>query len=262
MSLKERIKFHFKIFGVNLFVMKSSLKGIPFYLKGYKKLRQQQGENTDFPVTKSFPMLGDRFAKSGIMSGHYFHQDIYVARRIFEKNPARHIDIGSRTDGFVAHLAVFREVEIVDIRVQESKTKNITFRQADLMQLPEDMINAYPSLSSLHAIEHFGLGRYGDPINYFGHIKAIDNITEMLQNGGVFYFSVPIGPRRIDFNAHRVFSIQYIMNLFSVKYELIRFSYINDIGDFFEDVKLTDEFIANNGGCHYGCGIFEWKKVR
>ena len=130
------------------------------------------------------------------------------------------------------------------------------------MQLPEDMINAYPSLSSLHAIEHFGLGRYGDPINYFGHIKAIDNITEMLQNGGVFYFSVPIGPQRIDFNAHRVFSIQYIMNLFSVKYELIRFSYINDIGDFFEDVKLTDEFIANNGGCHYGCGIFEWKKVR
>jgi len=256
----DKLKFNFNLVGINLFILKSSVKGLPLYLREYKQLKAQKGTNTDFKLKKSFPKLADRFDKSGTMSGHYFHQDLYVARRIFEKNPANHIDIGSRTDGFVAHLAVFRSVEIVDIRHQVSKTKNITFRQADLMQLPADMKSAYNSVSSLHAIEHFGLGRYGDPIDYSGHLKAIRNITEMLQPDGVFYFSVPIGPQRIDFNAHRVFSIEYLMRLFSEQFELIRFSYVDDLGDFHENTALTPENTSNNMGCTYGCGIFEWKK--
>ena len=37
----------------------------------------------------------------------YFHQDFVVARKIFERNPRLHIDVGSRVDGFVAHVATF-----------------------------------------------------------------------------------------------------------------------------------------------------------
>lgn len=258
----DKIKFNFNLVGINLFILKSAIKGIPLYIKEFRELKRQKANNNDFALNKSFPKLADRFDKSGTMSGHYFHQDLYVARRIFENKPTNHIDIGSRTDGFVAHLAVFRSVEIVDIRPQISKIKNISFRQADLMQLPSDMINAYTSVSSLHAIEHFGLGRYVDPIDYFGHEKAIKNITEMLQLNGMFYFSVPIGPQRIDFNAHRVFSIEYLLKKFSEQYELIRFSYIDDKGDFHENENLTTDKIKNNVGCTYGCGIFEWKKIK
>ena len=78
------------------------------------------------------------------------------------------------------------------------------------MLLPNDLINYYDSISSLHAIEHFGLGRYGDPIDYYGFEKAIDNISKLLEISGHFYFSVPIGPQRIEFNAHRVFSIKFL----------------------------------------------------
>jgi len=194
------------------------------------------------------------------MSGDYFHQDLYVARKIYEASPAKHIDIGSRTDGFVAHVASFREIEIIDIRPQSSTVKNIIFRQADLMQLPEDLTGSCVSISSLHAIEHFGLGRYGDPVDWHGHVKAIENITKMLVSGGTFYFSVPIGPQRIEFNAHRVFSIKYLLNLLTPLYHVESFSYVNDKGAFFEDVQLTDEEAERNFGCTYGCGIFILRK--
>ena len=124
------------------------------------------------------------------------------------------------------------------------------------MELPEDLINSTDSISSLHAIEHFGLGRYGDPIDYWGYLKALKNITMMVKQGGTFYFSVPIGPQRIEFNAHRVFSLSYLLSLFESEYSLKSFSYVNDDGDFFEDIALTNERIATNCDCSYGCGIF------
>lgn len=194
------------------------------------------------------------------MSGHYFHQDLYVARQIFAANPKNHLDIGSRTDGFVANVASFRAIEVIDIRNIQSKVKNISFRQADLMQLPPDLIECYDSISSLHAIEHFGLGRYGDPVDYWGYLKAIENITKMLTPGGTFYFSVPIGPQRIEFNAHRVFSVSYLMSILTPAFTIEKFAYVNDAGDIFEDVELTDKDAKSSFNCQYGCGIFTLKK--
>ncbi|MBN8573727.1 MAG: DUF268 domain-containing protein [Candidatus Kapabacteria bacterium] len=190
------------------------------------------------------------------MSGHYFHQDLYVARLIHEANPVKHVDIGSRTDGFVAHVASFRDIELLDIRDIKSNVKNIHFRKADLMELPKDMIDYCDSISSLHAIEHFGLGRYNDPVDYWGYLKAIDNITQILQSGGCFYFSVPIGPQRVEFNAHRVFSVTYLTTILSKNFDITSFSYVNDNGDFFENISLNDTNVNSNFGCHYGCGIF------
>jgi len=234
-----------------------SLGGIGFYIRNYFSLKKQRGDDNTFPFGRIYPILGERNTESGTMSGHYFHQDLFVANRIFNINPERHIDIGSRTDGFVAHVASFRKIEIIDIRDQKSKVKNIEFRQADLMELPDDMINSCDSISALHSIEHFGLGRYGDPIDYFGHLKAIKNISRIVKSGGRFYFSAPIGSQRIEFNAHRVFSVEYVMNLFNENFNLIGFSFVDDKGDLFEDVALNEKDVKNNFGCSYGCGIFE-----
>lgn len=259
--LSEKLKKNLRLFGIDLIIFRNAIRGIGFYVGDYKKIKQQKGSDTTFPFGKNFPILGDRFTESGTMKGHYFHQDLLVARKIYENTPVKHIDIGSRTDGFVAHVAVFRKIEIMDIREQTSKTENIIFRRADLMQLPENMTDAFDSISSLHAIEHFGLGRYGDPIDYNGHLKAIDNLTTMLQKGGTLYFSVPIGRQRIEFNAHRVFSVGYLLALFNKNYTLSSFSYVDDKGDLFENVTLGATDIDNNFGCNYGCGIFELKKI-
>ena len=253
----KNVYYYLKLFGFDPIILFNPLKNSIVYFRDLIILRNRKGNNLDFPFGKLFPILNERNTESGIMNGHYFHQDLLIAKKIYNTNPIRHIDIGSRTDGFVAHVAVFREIEIIDIREQKSNVANIKFTQLDLMFLPVNMIECCDSISSLHAIEHFGLGRYGDPIDYNGHLKAISNITKMLKPGGKFYFSTPIGKQRIEFNAHRVFSIRYLINLFQNDFQIENFSYVNDFGDLFTDVKLNESDIKNNYGCTYGCGIFE-----
>lgn len=227
-----------------------------WFYSDFEKLKKQKGSDRTFEITSLSPVLIDKFVEGGTMKGYYFHQDLYVARMINLVNPVKHLDIGSRTDGFVAHVASFREIELIDIRDIKSKVKNIVFRQADLMKLPIDLLNYCDSISSLHVIEHFGLGRYGDPIDYFGHLKAIENISLILKDKGRFYFSVPIGPQRIEFNEQRVFSVDYLIRILSQYFDIYSFSYVDDKGEFFEDPELTPENINSNFGCHYGCGIF------
>lgn len=231
-------------------------KNYRWYKKDLAELKKQKGKDETFAFGKMFPILTEKSDEGGIMKGHYFHQDLYVAGLIHAANPQHHLDIGSRTDGFVAHVASFREIELIDIRPINSNVKNISFKCADLMQLPPELIDYCDSVSSLHVIEHFGLGRYGDPIDYFGYLKAIENIAKIVKMGGTFYFSVPIGPQRIEFNAHRVFSISYLIKVLSESFTIATFSYVNDEGDFFENTPLTEANINSNCGCIYGCGIF------
>lgn len=235
-------------------------KSTQWIYRDLKKLKKQKSTDKTFEFGTMYPIAIDKNSEGGLMKGHYFHQDLYVARQIYQTNPKKHLDIGSRVDGFVAHVASFRPIELIDIRNITSKVKNISFRQADLMELPSDLMNYCDSVSSLHAIEHFGLGRYGDPIDYFGYLKAINNISKILVSGGTFYFSVPIGRQRIEFNAHRVFSIEYLLQLLSGKFILNTFSYIDDKGDFFENEELTEHAIKSNFSCNFGCGIFILKK--
>jgi hypothetical protein len=113
---------------------------------------EKQNGGDRFSQVCLYPVLADRTAESGAMSGDYFHQDLYVAQQIFLANPRKHVDVGSRQHGFVAHVASFREIEIIDIRPQASRVRNVAFRQADMMQLPPDLLNYCDSISSLHAI--------------------------------------------------------------------------------------------------------------
>jgi SAM-dependent methyltransferase len=266
MTNSQKLRIYVELIGFNPFSLFKTLRGISFYIVNFLQLRNQLKKSAienNFPFGHCYPILNERFLKAGIMSGVYFHQDFFVAKRIFYANPEKHVDIGSRIDGFVAHVAVFRKIEIFDIREQQSTVENIIYKQADLMKFPEGMKHYCDSISALHSIEHFGLGRYGDPIDCYGHIKAIENITTILKPHGIFYFSVPIGKQRIEFNAHRIFSVQYLWSLLKNDYDLISFSYIDDNVEFHENVNFEKESImANFGVNNYGCGIFELKKKR
>ena len=125
------------------------------------------------------------------------------------------------------------------------------------MALPEDLYHYTDSISALHAIEHFGLGRYGDPIDIDGHLKALANIYQILKPGVRFYFSSPIGPQGIVYNAHRVFSLPYLIDLFQQQYDIVSLAYINDDEQFVPNVDWRSGAVQSNFGCTYGCGIFE-----
>jgi SAM-dependent methyltransferase len=250
------------IFGIYPRRIMRSVKAIPWYRRTKKEFaRQTENSGMPFPLTKSYPCLRDKGEDGGNASGHYFHQDLLVAQHIFKANPAKHVDIGSRIDGFVSHVASFREIEVIDIRTLSNELPNIKFVQADMMNPVREHLKGYAdSVSSLHAIEHFGLGRYGDPIDVEGHLKGLANIYNLLQPGGTLYFSVPIGPQRVEFNAHRVFSVRYLLDYFEDKYTLQSFSFVDDKGAIHRNIELDEQKIANNCGCNYGCGIFILKK--
>lgn len=214
-----------------------------------------------FPVTKVTPyFFHDRWAPAGQAQGQYFHQDLLVAREIFHRNPTRHIDIGSRVDGFCAHVATFRKIEIVDIRPMPSSVHNMVYRQGDILSNRFENLGVADSLSCLHTLEHIGLGRYGDPINPLGHEVAFRNLTDLVEPGGIFYFSVPLGPSRIEFDAHRVFSLAYLRELVSRSFEVEDFYYVDDQGALQHPPEMTWAQEKRNYGCQFGLAIFFLKK--
>lgn len=234
------------------------VRGVPRYFADYFAIRRKLG--ADWPIRPSCPDLADRHQSAGSASGHYFHQDLLVAQRIFQRSPGAHADVGSRIDGFVAHVAAFRPIEIMDIRPLHAKVRNITFRQCDLMAPPRDVAGKYDSVSCLHALEHFGLGRYGDPLMADGWQRGMRGLASLVKPGGLLYLSVPVGYQRIEFNGHRVFSPRTILDEAAVHgLTLESFAYVDDGGD----LHLADPMepgLAAATTLRYGCGIFEFRR--
>lgn len=239
------------------------LKSMYWYIRWYIQLKNTI-TNKRFSLRMNYPCLHDKDDNSGTANGHYYHQDLLISQKIYEANPERHIDIWSRIDGFVAHVASFREIEVFDIRDLQSNSKNLTFRQLDLMwDIPAKYIECTDSLSCLHTIEHFGLGRYGDKIDYDGHIKWFQQMSKIVKKWWTFYFSTPIWKnQRIEFNAHRIFSLNYLINdLFKNTFNVVSFSYVDDKGDLHQNIILNEKNIQSVFNLDYGCGIFVLRKL-
>lgn len=208
------------------------------------------------------PMLGEWDESAGSI-GAYFFQDQLVARWILQAGPARHIDVGSRIDGFIGSLSVFREVEVIDIRPQTIPVKNVRFHQVDVMaDLSAEWLASTDSLSCLHTIEHFGLGRYGDPIDSDGHLKGLRQLKRMVKTGGMFYLSTPIGPQRVEFNAHRVFAAQTLIDWFADDWKILKLAVIDDENRVLEDLDPTAPGVADHFGCKLGIGVIAAKRLR
>jgi SAM-dependent methyltransferase len=225
-------------------------------------LQMLQSGTDPLPIGMDCWCLHDRHETSGSTNTHYFHQDLLVARRIFTVKPRRHVDVGSRVDGFVSHVAAFRAIEVVDVRPQPGDLAGIRFIKADVSrELPASLVGCTDSLSCLHALEHFGLGRYGDRLDPDGHLHGLANLHAMLEPGGRLYLSVPMGPSRIEFNAHRVFSLPHLLRLMSGRFHIDRFSFVDDVGALHEDQPWTGPEADQNHGCRFGCAIIEASKV-
>lgn len=133
-----------------------------------------------------YPIFSDKFAQAGDI-GSYFWQDLWAARKIYEKNPEQHYDIGSRVDGFISHLLSFRgNINLIDIRPLTRKVDGLNFIQSDATNLKNISDNSIESLSALCSLEHFGLGRYGDSIDPEACYKCFDAIGHKVRGGGEY----------------------------------------------------------------------------
>lgn len=134
------IKFHWLLsgqFGLDPLRFIRSMRGLPSFIRDWRRFCQGYSGRLTL-----VPCLHDRFEEGGVTKSEYFWQDLLVARWIHEAKPERHVDVGSRVDGFVAHVASFREIEVFDVRPITSLVPGVIFRQADLMDatsLPSDI---------------------------------------------------------------------------------------------------------------------------
>lgn len=203
--MNEKLRrFHWLLsvqFGLDLLRFARAIAALPKFfsdLSRYRKL-SAAGERIEL-----LPCLHDATEESGAIKGEYFWQDLFVAQQIYRRNPVRHVDIGSRIDGFVAHVASYRQVEVVDVRPLSIDNPNIRFRQVDLTDGAASESISADSVSCLHALEHFGLGRYGDPLRSNGHLLGLANLGKLVAAGGTLYLSMPVGRPRVMFNANRI----------------------------------------------------------
>lgn len=180
------------------------IRALRFFPRYTREFILFQWMNRKWRNLSILPTLNDYNDSAGSASGHYFWQDLITAQWIFAAKPNHHLDIASRIDGFVAHVATFMPVEVLDIRKLSSEIPNVTFRQANLQDPTALNEEKFESVSCLHAIEHFGLGRYGDKIEVDGHISGLQNIASLVAPGGRLYLSFPTGTIKTEFNAQRI----------------------------------------------------------
>ncbi len=96
----------------------------------------------------------------------YFWQDLWGAGHIISDGVKEHYDIGSRLDGFIAHLlAAGIDVHMIDVRPFPGKVDHLHTVVADATMMDNIADDSLGSLSALCSLEHFGLGRYGDPVD-------------------------------------------------------------------------------------------------
>jgi len=252
----EYVKSLLRLTGVNPKKIVFNFRGLPIYFSNLIKYKLREKEGERFPISFSglFPVYADRYMEAGNAKGHYFHQDMWAAKKIYKNNPDQHIDIGSRIDGFISHLLIFREVVVIDVRALQSDIPGLTYEQGDITKLRyED--NTLESLSCLHAIEHIGLGRYGDDLDLDGWLKGMKEMQRVLRPGGKLYLGVPIGKEKLYFDAHRVFLAKTVEDSLC-DLELESFSYVNDDGSLIE----SSVDLQNLPTMYYGCGLFEFVK--
>jgi hypothetical protein len=246
--------------GFDLRRLLRSLRGIPSFVVDWWRFRKGYAGTLTW-----LPCLHDRYEEGGTTKSEYFWQDLLVARWIFAARPERHVDVGSRVDGFVAHVASFRDIEVFDVRPISTRIPGVVFKQADLMRsdsLPDSGKGYCDSLSCLHAIEHFGLGRYGDPIDPAGHERGIANMALLLQPGGTFYLSTPIGRDRVEFNANRVFDPASIIRLVESHGLALHKLMVIGRGGVVREMQATPETLQSLAEAPYNLGMFVFTKTQ
>lgn len=209
----------------------------------YRRLEGQSGAST----FRLFPCVTDK-TETTPLDPVYFFQDTWAAKKIFEERPRKHVDVGSsaKTIGIISQ---FVPVTMIDIRPLPVTLPGLQFRKGSILALPFAN-GSVESISSLCVIEHIGLGRYGDELDAGGSENAIKEIQRVVRKGGTILCSLPVDSKNtVYFNAHRAFTRDYILSLFS-DCELIEEKYQYGY-------ELRDRYDATRG---FGTGLYMFKK--
>ena len=200
------------------------------------------------------PCLQDDTETTGF-DRHYVYHTSWAARILASFRPECHVDISSSLY-FCGIVSAFIPVRHFEYRPPDIAMDKLSAGAVDICGLDfED--GSLPSISCMHVVEHVGLGRYGDPLDPDGDLKAIAELKRVLAPSGSLLFVVPIGEPRVMFNAHRIYSYNQITSYFS-DLELKEFALIPDRAE--DGGLIRGASPAMAGAQEYGCGCFWFRK--
>lgn len=232
-----------------------NIKGLSSYKRDYKSLKNlslHTKERLPFNWANRLPCLKDK-TENTPFDNHYVYHPAWAARILAKTKPDLHIDISS-TLNFCAIVSAFIPVHFYDYRPAQLKLENLVSEKGDLLALPFES-GTIASISCMHTIEHIGLGRYGDPLDYDGDIKAINELIRVTKHGGDILFVTPLGKAILLFNAHRIYSYEQVVTYFE-GCKLEEFSFIPEKGAI---INNANPILVKNET--YGCGCFYFKKI-
>ncbi len=247
--------FLFRMFLFDPVEVINKIRALPVFIRNqirYRRLNRDKSFRICF--SDIYYTSYNRYSTAGKASGHYFHQDIWAAKILYERRVKEHVDVGSRIDGFVGHILPFCRVCYVDIRPLDAKVEGLEFQRGSILKMPFPD-NSLPSISCLHVIEHVGLGRYGDDVDPDGYIRAAAELSRVLMPSGRLLLGTPVGRQRLCFDAHRIFDPETILRVFGTLH-LVEFSLIDDSGKHI----IRNAPIEQARQCSYGCGLFVFEK--
>lgn len=232
------------------------LMALRWFISDYFKLKKAlQGDRRfSLSLTQLRPILIDR-TDTTQFEPHYVYHPAWAARIVARNSPEKHVDISSMLQ-FSTIVSAFVPVEFYDYRPAQLKLSGHKSEHGDLTNLsfPSDSIR---SLSCMHTLEHIGLGRYGDPIDPQGDIKAADELARVLAPGGSFIFVTPVGKSKLEFNAHRIYSYEQVLALFPTL-KLVEFSLVPDNFRELGFIENADPSLVKEQD--WGCGCFHFTK--
>jgi len=252
MTSKKNIKRKSRL-GRNVRNFFSRLKNKSNFRSDFERfsiMAEKSGHRFPIEWNDRYPCLKDDTGSTKF-NGHYLLHTAWAARKLKDINPKQHTDISSSLY-FNALVSAFIPINFYDYRPAKSPLSNLTSDFSDLMQLPFDD-NSQESISCMHVVEHVGLGRYGDKMDPDGDITAISELKRVTSHGGSILFVVPVGRPRIQFNAHRIYSYEQIIESFD-GFALKEFSLIPDEPN--DDNLIMDATKEQSDEQNYGCGCF------
>ena len=193
----------------------------------FLKLRDEEKElykDFFFKANDDFTMWRDgeeTYSKDESVLGRdwiYIYQDkkafeVLVYLRNSSNQELKILDVGSK---FYAALffSAIGETRYLEPRIEDIfggewpffRQLNMGFIKGEAQDIPVSD-KSFNAVTCLHAMEHFGLGRYGDTIDYYGDQKGLREFNRVLDDSGHLILSVPVNENaRIDFNEQRVYN--------------------------------------------------------
>jgi SAM-dependent methyltransferase len=202
------------------------------------------------------PCLDDRTPGTGF-DRHYVYHTAWAMRVLARSRPAAHVDVASSLY-FAALASAFVPVRYYEYRPVDLHLSGLACDQADLLDLPF-ADRSVQSLSCMHVVEHVGLGRYGDPLDPDGDLKAMAELERVLAPGGNLLFVAPVGTPRVQFNAHRIYGFDQVTEAFD-GLELVEFALVPDRKNGSALIPSATKQQAD--AQRYGCGCFWFRRPR